>query len=96
VNGGWSCNDGEDDWQGQDGYGMEAESVVIGSSQSGWKADRCLKERRCCDTTKKIKYSLKHVDVLADVEEDSWKHVQGKHTVACGDTRECRQGIGCQ
>jgi hypothetical protein len=55
VNGGWSCNDGEDDWQGQDGYGMEAESVVIGSSQSGWKADRCLKERRCCDTTKKNK-----------------------------------------
>ncbi len=32
------------------------------------------------------------VDVLADVEEDSWNNVEGKHTVACGDTRECRQG----
>jgi hypothetical protein len=48
----------------EDGYGMEAESVVIGSSQSGWKADRCLKERRCCDTTQK-KNSHKHVDVLS-------------------------------
>jgi hypothetical protein len=79
VNGGWSCSDGENDLQRQDGNGMEAESVMIGSSQSGWKADRCLKERCCCVLSYyRRKNSQKHVDVLADVEEDSFMEACGR------------------